>query len=61
MGAAASVKLVFTEALEWFRQYFDGVSYIEDFRSLDKNGDGGEQNKTALQMWIYILILNPHR
>jgi hypothetical protein len=23
-------------------QYFDGVTYIEDFRDLDKNGDGGK-------------------
>mmetsp|Transcript_11533 Transcript_11533/g.18913 ORF Transcript_11533/g.18913 Transcript_11533/m.18913 type:complete len:280 (+) Transcript_11533:87-926(+) len=41
MGAAASVKLVFSEAVEWFSQYFDGVLYVEDYRSLDKNGDGG--------------------
>jgi hypothetical protein len=60
MGAAASVKLVFTEALEWFRQYFDGVSYIEDFRSLDKNGDGGESSGMLLHGLRLIFLYLHH-
>mmetsp|Transcript_4221 Transcript_4221/g.9464 ORF Transcript_4221/g.9464 Transcript_4221/m.9464 type:complete len:259 (+) Transcript_4221:204-980(+) len=51
MGAAASVKLLYTDASAWFTQYFDGVQYIEDFRALDKNADGGISFE-ELQAWL---------
>eukprot|EP01032_Pedospumella_encystans_P012195 gene12195-14126_t len=53
MGAAASLKLVYFDAMTWFKAYLLGGSYVEDFRELDVNGDGGI-TFDELQSWIDI-------
>eukprot|EP01038_Epipyxis_sp_PR26KG_P004639 gene4639-6520_t len=51
MGATASVKLVYAEATDWFKQYFDSDLYLQDFHSIDKDHNG---NITYLELesWI---------
>lgn len=41
MGAAASIRAVYSEALKWFVMYIDKETYIADFHALDKDDDGG--------------------
>ena len=39
MGAAASIRMVYKDAMNWFRTYIDGDTYIADFAAIDKDGD----------------------
>lgn len=41
MGAAASVRAVYGDALKWFQQYIDKETYLADFQYLDKDSSGG--------------------
>jgi Ca2+-binding EF-hand superfamily protein len=40
MGAAASVRHLYKEALDWFKVYIDSETYEADFKLMDKNEDG---------------------
>ena len=51
MGAAASVGSVYSDALTWFKAYFDTESYVSDFQAIDKDGDGGITDG-ELMRWI---------
>ena len=39
MGAAASVRMLYKDALGWFKQYIDTETYVEDFKSMDKHNE----------------------
>ena len=39
MGAAASVRQLYREAMQWFKTYIDNETYIADFAAIDKDGD----------------------
>jgi hypothetical protein len=51
MGAGASVKLLYKDAITWFRTYIDKDAYQEDFNSMDKDHDGGV-SFMELKLWI---------
>lgn len=34
MGAASSVRVVYKDAVNWLRQYFDTETYMKDFEEL---------------------------
>lgn len=51
MGAAASVKHIYAQALGWFRNYIDQETYLADFDSLDKDHDGGV-TFGELERWV---------
>jgi hypothetical protein len=51
MGAAASVKMLYKDALEWFRQYIDTETYMEDFKSMDKHNENA-LTFTDVRDWI---------
>jgi len=40
MGAGSSVRMVYNDALTWFRAYIDTETYVIDFDSIDKDSDG---------------------
>lgn len=41
MGAAASVRSLYRDAIFWFRGYIDAKTYEKDFHEIDKDSDGG--------------------
>jgi len=51
MGAGASVKILYKEAIAWFRNYIDSETYHKDFESMDKDNDGG-LSFMELKSWI---------
>lgn len=51
MGAAASVRMVYSQALMWLKTYIDSDTYIADFAAIDKDHDGGV-TFGELQKWI---------
>eukprot|EP01032_Pedospumella_encystans_P014776 gene14776-16945_t len=51
MGAAASMQHVYTDAMDWFKMYFDKFAYMEDFRALDEKKDGVIKF-TNLRTWL---------
>jgi len=51
MGAAASVKHVYAQALGWFKSYIDHETYLKDFDALDKDHDGGV-TFGELERWV---------
>jgi hypothetical protein len=53
MGAGASAQSVYGDALLWFKRYFDTETYVEDFKAIDKDNDGGITDD-ELMRWINI-------
>jgi len=51
MGAAASLRLVYTEALNWFQTYVDSETYQTDFNEMDKDSDG-DLTFGEVQRWV---------
>lgn len=51
MGAAASIQMVYADAMHWFKQYFDAQIYVDDFNQMDKDSDGGIEYE-ELQNWL---------
>jgi archaellum component FlaF (FlaF/FlaG flagellin family) len=51
MGAAASVRAIYRDAIQWFRNYVDSELYYADFAQLDKDEDGGV-TFVELKRWI---------
>lgn len=51
MGAAASIQKVYTDAIDWFKRYFDEGVYYHDFETIDKDADGCITYR-ELQHWI---------
>lgn len=51
MGAAASVRMVYKDALQWLRIYMDSSTYMDDFNAIDKDRDGGI-TFGELQKWV---------
>ena len=51
MGAAASVRMVYKDALNWLRIYMDSVTYLEDFNAIDMDHDGGI-TFGEMQKWV---------
>ena len=40
MGAAASVKQLYSDSLAWFKNYIDTETYLKDFKEFDAGGEG---------------------
>lgn len=51
MGAAASVRMVYSQALGWLKVYIDSETYMADFNLIDKDHDGGI-SFGELQKWV---------
>lgn len=51
MGAAASVRMIYRDALQWLRIYMDSSTYMDDFNAIDKDHDGGI-TFGELQKWV---------
>ena len=51
MGAAASIRMVYKDAMNWFRTYIDGDTYIADFAAIDKDGDN-TLSYVEVKKWI---------
>ena len=51
MGAAASVRMMYKDALDWLYVYMDSATYLEDFNAIDKDHDGGI-TFGELQKWV---------
>jgi len=51
MGAAASVRMIYSQAQSWLKTYFGSEAYAEDFNAIDKDHDGGI-TFGELQKWI---------
>jgi len=51
MGAAASVRMIYSQALAWLKTYIDSDTYMSDFNAIDRDHDGGI-TYGELQKWI---------
>ena len=51
MGAAASVRMIYSQALGWLKTYIDSDTYMSDFNAIDRDHDGGI-TYGELQRWI---------
>ena len=40
MGAAASIKQLYSDSLAWFKNYIDTETYLKDFKEFDAGGEG---------------------
>jgi Regulator of G protein signaling domain len=51
MGAASSIRMLYKEAYEWFRENIDYELYMEDFRQIDRDGDH-TLSFSEIKLWV---------
>ena len=51
MGAAASIRMVYRQAMSWFKTYIDSETYITDFAQIDKDGDNS-LSYVEVRKWV---------